>query len=422
MFYFDFPVQIQSALNHYWLLINYLLFFLLFSLAYVAYKKPAIACGILILLFPAYLFRTKIFGIPTTFLEISFIAVFIPWFIKNIKPFQVSSFKFQVTGLKYPIILFLVASTVSIFTSPNTLSALGLWKAYFIEPVLLFFLFVNVIKTQKEKEFIFWCLGASTIPIAVFAIFQKFTGWGIAEPMWIGENTRRVTAIFTSPNAVGLYLGPIAVIYFGWIIKKFKVQSSKFKVIGIFIILLLNVLAILFTKSQGTWAGVLAGIIFLCYFLINKKWTAIAVASITIAIIIIPQTQKILLPYITFSDQSGQNRVALWKGSMDYLASSPKNFLLGSGIFGFPKVQENFRDPKKIEPLIYPHNIFLNFWMDTGILGLIAIVWILFQFFKRGFTSYHATRDQAQPDKLQANNRGRHDNHSCPRPYRRPLF
>ena len=151
---------------------------------------------------------------------------------------------------------------------------------------------------------------------------------------------------------------------------------------------MLNIFAIIFTKSQGTWVGVAAGIIFLCYFLIHKKLTIISIAVIAMALCIIPQTQKILLPYITFSDQAGQNRIALWKGSVNYLISSPKNFFFGAGIFGFSEVQEKFRDPKKIEPLIYPHNIFLNFWMETGLLGLLAMCWILFHFFKTGYASY----------------------------------
>lgn len=388
MFYFDFPIQIQSFLNQYWLLINYVLILALFTLAYVSYKKTSVACGLLILLFPTYLFRAKIFGIPTTFLEISFIVVFIVWLIKNIKKIPVTGYPLLVTRLKYPIILFLFAGAISIFTSPNTLSALGLWKAYFVEPMLFFYLLKKTISTKEDKEFIFWCLTISTLPIALLSIFQKFTGFGIAEPMWVDSAQRRVTSIFTSPNAVGLYLGPIAVMCFGWILYRLKIKDLRFKNIIIYIIFFLNILAILFTKSQGTWIGVAAGIIFLCYFLLHKKWTAVSVAIIAIAICIIPQTQKILLPYITFSDQSGQNRIALWRGSMQYLVSSPKNFFLGSGLSGFSSVQENFRDPKKIEPLIYPHNIFLNFWMETGLLGLLAICWIVFCFFKKGSSGH----------------------------------
>ena len=273
MFYFDFPIQIQAFLNQCWIAINYLLFFILFLLIYITYKKPTTACGLLIILFPTYLFRTKIFGIPTTFLELSFLTILLSHIVKNYKNWKLVPKAFGIGNWKFPllppIILLIIAATISILISPNKISALGLWKAYFIEPILLFFLLINTVKTEKEKEFIIWCLGISTFPIALLAIYQKFTGWGIAEPMWVGESARRVTAIFTSPNAVGLYLGPIAVLYFGWLIVRIKKQESRIKNMFIFFIFILMMLAIIYTKSQGAYLGILAGVVFLCYFFIN---------------------------------------------------------------------------------------------------------------------------------------------------------
>ncbi|HEX9503907.1 MAG TPA: hypothetical protein VF974_06345, partial [Patescibacteria group bacterium] len=35
------------------------------------------------------------------------------------------------------------------------------------------------------------------------------------------------------------------------------------------------------------------------------------------------------------------------------------------------------------EILNYPHNIFLNFWLELGILGLISFAWIIFLAYKQ---------------------------------------
>src|SRR5207302_5844362 len=36
-------------------------------------------------------------------------------------------------------------------------------------------------------------------------------------------------------------------------------------------------------------------------------------------------------------------------------------------------------DPGYHEDLIYPHNLLLNFWSETGILGLLAFIWLAVQ-------------------------------------------
>jgi len=37
--------------------------------------------------------------------------------------------------------------------------------------------------------------------------------------------------------------------------------------------------------------------------------------------------------------------------------------------------------------LLYPHNIFLNFWLEIGLLGLMAFIWTIVSFFRKGFNT-----------------------------------
>jgi O-antigen ligase len=142
--------------------------------------------------------------------------------------------------------------------------------------------------------------------------------------------------------------------------------------------------AIIFTFSQGTWLGLAAGLIFLAAFGWNKKITAVAVLIIIILTLVIPQIRNPLWPVLTFTDQSGQNRLALWQMSQNFLLSSPKNFIFGAGIFGFSQIENQARNPAQLEALLYPHNIILNFWLELGLLGLIGFGWLIIKFFKQG--------------------------------------
>jgi O-antigen ligase len=69
-------------------------------------------------------------------------------------------------------------------------------------------------------------------------------------------------------------------------------------------------------------------------------------------------------------------RMSLWKSSLNMLAHKP---LFGSGLSGFKKSILPYRDPGYHEDLIYPHNVLLNFWSETGLLGLVAFVWMMVQ-------------------------------------------
>jgi O-antigen ligase len=394
MFFFDFSAEIQNFLNLFWWQINFLLLAILVILGYLAVKKPVWAVCLTIILLPTYLFRSKIWFLPFTYLELCIWITFIGWIINRIMNYELGikskNFAFLLPNskflipLRYPIILTLLASTISVVIASSLPAAAGIGKAYFVEPILFFLILASLVKDGKNKEKILWALGISTLSISLLAIFQKFTGWGIAQPAWIPADHRRVTAMFTSPNAVGLYLGPVIMIYLGWLTVSIKNQELRIKNIFRCLIILFSLLAVIFTVSQGTWLGLAAGLIFFCFFAFSKKWTAGLVLLLIIISLVVPLSREKLMPVLLFQDASGQSRLVLWGMAKDYLISSPKNFGLGAGIGGFAEIQNKMREPLKMEALLYPHNIFLNFWLEIGLLGLIGFIWVIILFFKNG--------------------------------------
>jgi len=432
MFFFDFSWPIQHFLNQFWWQINFLLLVILVILGFLSWKKPAYAAGLTIILLPTYLFRAKIWFVPFTFLELCVWVTFIGWLIKAIsftnvrgrerspspslqtpplasargssdKSFGVGAgsdeamFSAILTACRqyqWPIILIITGATISTFLGPNLAAAAGIWKAYFIEPVMFFLILTSILKTEKNKKIILWSLGISTLSISLLAIFQKFTGFGIAEPGWVNPAARRVTAIFTSPNAVGLYLAPVALVYLGWLMEAIKrwsdkaIKPSGHEIIINFskiLIIVLALIAILFTKSAGAYLGLGAGLVFFAIFGGNKKITAGLVLAALIIALILPFSREKIFSLMSSKDASGQNRLALIRISKDYLLASPKNFIFGAGLGGFARIQNQSRDPLKLEPLLYPHNIILNFWLETGLLGLFGFLWLIILFFKNGF-------------------------------------
>jgi hypothetical protein len=106
-----------------------------------------------------------------------------------------------------------LASIISIFTSPNTFAALGVWKAYFIEPIILLLIGLSLFAHKNTKKIIL-VLGMSALLVGLLAIWQNFTGDFVPWIFWGKNNIFRVTSFFGFPNAIGLLLAPIIPLLF----------------------------------------------------------------------------------------------------------------------------------------------------------------------------------------------------------------
>ena len=355
-------------------------FLILFSLffLYLSWKKPIVALAFIVAFLPSYLIRFKIGFLPMTLLELMILILFVIWLIKKKEKWNLSHFK-------YPIIFWLVAATIAVFVSPDWWPALGIWKAYFIEPILFFIVFINVVKTTGSfagaqddigLNLIFRALGFSALYISLFAIWQKITGQGILSlQSWQGEKILRATSIFEYPNAVGLFLAPLILIFIG----------QKKQKIFYWLVAFLSLMAIIFAQSEGAIAGILAGLIFIG--LAIKSARKFTLAGLFISMIIIfsfAPLKNYLWQKASLNDFSGQIRKEMWSETWQMLKEKP---IFGAGLAGYQKAVEPYHKKDYIEIYLYPHNIFFNFWSELGIIGLFVFLWLVFKFFRLGFKS-----------------------------------
>jgi len=64
--------------------------------------------------------------------------------------------------------------------------------------------------------------------------------------------------------------------------------------------------------------------------------------------------------------------------------------ILGAGLSGFQeRVAPFYARTQTSANFIDPHNIVLNFWVETGLLGLIAIAWIFVTAFRVSWLGWH---------------------------------
>lgn len=368
-------------------------YFLSFSL--LAWKKFRLAIILFIISLPTYLIRFDLFHykkivFPSTVLELTFGALSLVWLIKyakyDIKVILAEIKKHKIFFSAFG--LFFIASIISVAISDLFLLSLGLWRAYFLEPMIFFLILIGRKKYLKVNDLV-WGLAFSTLSISIYSIVQKFTGWGIATPEWTNAATRRITAFYSSPNAVGLYLAPILLLA-GFLILFKKQEQKKKEIYGLSAIAILMLAAVFFTKSQGAWIGLGVGVLFFIFSLGYKKLAVSAAILGIVFSLIIPSMRRAVL----LQDQAGQNRLRLLGYTEIFFRKSPTNFIFGTGLGEFfRKVQKPFYNVKIMERLIFPHNIFVNFWTETGLVGMLVMIVML------GYAFYLANKIR-QTNKL----------------------
>ncbi len=399
-----------------------LVFIFLFTaiFACLTYRHFEWGIFLLCLLLPTYLIRFSIGPLPSTILEVMILIVlFIGLFLCHLERSRRGverSAKSTATLLKnnkllfIGITLFLLGATISILTSTDTRAALGEWKAFYVEPVLLFLLLTTVIQQYSNSTIkplinkILFGLLLCGLATSFFAIYQHFTGFLVPHAFWANQNTFRVTAWYGFPNAVGLFLAPLfpLAVYLVkkhwdemkkriWKNSKFQILDSKFLVfVSCILFLITSPLAIVFAKSTGSLIGLLAGIGTLLLFNKKTRLPTLALGMVGLITIIFMPNNGVRQELLA-ENRSGQIRLALWKESVEFLKDHP---IAGAGLASYSEKITPYHktvNGEGIEIFHHPHNIFLTMWVNLGLMGLMGFIVILVWFYWTGFRSTRLT-------------------------------
>jgi putative inorganic carbon (HCO3(-)) transporter len=368
-------------------------FILLFS--FLAIKNFNLALAFSVFALPAYLIDLDFGSISYTMLEVMIWVLFVIHLNHLWKQYRWKGLKEILShpdkkflSLRLAIGLFFFAATTALFVSPVPRSAFEIWKTYFLQPLLFFIILVQSVRTKKELKSIFHALGLSVLTVAVFGIFQKFTGWKM-NPIYLASDgsVDRVTSVFGFPNAIGLYVGPIIVLFTGLLAEthgllKKGIEKAKnaflfwfqFLVVGFGITLLL------LAKSEGAIAGVAVALLFLAFSIKSYRLSTLIVTILLTGILVVfPSQREYLMDKIFFQGWSEQVRISMWRETIELIKDHP---FLGAGLSGYPIEFVKYHRAWYIEIFRYPHNVLLNFWVEIGLLGVLAFICILFEYLR----------------------------------------
>ncbi|MBN1162870.1 O-antigen ligase family protein [Patescibacteria group bacterium] len=304
----------------------------------------------------------------------------------------------------YIVLLILLTAGIStLFSSHSYTSLWGYYTRFnsglvsLITYVGLYFVAINVFE-PKDYRLLFRFVAFSTLMVSVYGIAQNFIGVvrvysTIGQPNWLAQYL-----VMVLPILVYEYLG-----------------GKKRMNLWLFTYLM-SYLCLWFTYSLSGLIGfAVSSLVLVVLFykdLDKEKINRLAMLGvITVAVSLLfpgifkdklidinQDVSKLRFSFVPHVyalgdgnkvSDPGYIRFGLWRGSLDVIRSSFKVFSIGSGLGTFPYVFQDYR-PLSLNyssewDFVFnkPHNYYLELWIETGIVGLLAYLIFLFGLFKR---------------------------------------
>ena len=324
----------------------------------------------------AYVLRGQVLGVPFTALELAILATIAAYVAEKLRarerfpdPRKMAYF--------WPLALLLLASVIAVVIAPDRRAAAGIWKAYFLEPMVFAYVIADVLRAPWDLEkFVagfFW----SGILVSVFEVIVFLYAFGVGRQ---GLVDQPVVILYFSPNATGLFLGPLLAMAAAFVL--FGYRSERIRAV-FFTVWALPAFVLSF--SRGAWVALVVALLFLAWQHRARFALLGAVAAAAAASLLLPAVRRRIEHVLNPSDplNSVNLRGNLWRAALQ-MQMDPKNAILGTGLSGFKEGIKPYKDfAGYSEDLIYPHDIFLNFWTETGLLGLVAFAWLAVDWTRR---------------------------------------
>ena len=324
----------------------------------------------------------------------------------------------------FPVIGLVLGSLGGLYISylnGDIMLALGIFKGWIVMPILYAVLVITVLRSVDDKKKTLYFYMLSVLVLSLWALYQ------VVSKNYITIDGR-ASGPFESANYLALYVAPAVILsglflwqkleeFFwgeegdaGWVKKTFVKVKGLFRKreekdvrrfleifeIGVFVV---SSLALLLSRSYGGILGVLvAGGVYAVYELFYsdfrlkyggfwKKTAVFAAVLLMLAMATVAQmgTSK-FDDFLVFDRQSSSSvRMQVWTVSGKLIEENP---FLGIGLGGFESVYEQRAgEILGVEPyeatMLHPHNLIISTWLNAGMIGAIAIGWLVVVMFWR---------------------------------------
>ena len=297
-------------------------------------------------------------------------------------------FKFAKSPFNVAVVFFVIALIWGVVNSFAPMSSLKQVMVH-LSFILFYFVLVNVIRTKKQWLALIKAFICSAFLVAIYGVLQNFIGVSSTES-WVDEEMftnikMRVYSFFNNPNVLGEFLVLTIPVALALIWNKVKdLHKVLFSLILIFM-----VACMIFTWSRGAWLGMMVAV---ALFLVisDKRWMFAGILMLFLIPIALYVTgnSAIIERFMSIgntADTSTAYRVSIWQASINMIS----DFWVGGigiGSDSYTTIYPSYALPGARFAL-HSHNLYLQFLVETGVIGITSLLAILLGFLKSVFAT-----------------------------------
>lgn len=330
---------------------------------------------------PLYIVRWHVGPVPTTLLEVMILVTAVLWLVTLRVERRWPNWR---TPYTIPIVLLLIAGVIGIAVAPDHRAALGIYRAYFVEAILMFYIAIDLLPTRDELRIFLLIVAAGSTVMAVGQIVSFL--WALSHhTLLLGDAP---SFLNTSANADAMYLEPPLAFALAFALWPSQPRERWFAGAVLLVVLVANVM----TLSRASYLAMVVLGIWVVLSQRSGVWRLRAVGALAVLVLAVAEIPLINRRLLSIAS-SVINRENLYGETLRMLSQRP---LVGAGISGFATRIAPFRPPD-LPVHIYPHDIWLTTWSELGLLGLVAFAVIFFGLLWRGLRAMSGVEDIYRP-------------------------
>jgi O-antigen ligase len=298
--------------------------------------------------------------------------IFIVWILASRQVVAFAKSKMSNRAIVATVLVLLCSIVISMLALGRfDTQGIGSLIVLFIQPIGTFFIAKFIFeKNPQSKNKIIWMLLGLVALSGLLAIIQYATRWTLPPAYWGNSaEPKRAVAFFGHPNFYALFAAPLLAFLLPFVL---QLSSRSSKVIKVSL-WLIGALGLFVSLSRAGWLGLLAAFIVFVIFSANKKIVLSSIGGFVIVVLVVLSVPnfryRVLLPFK--GEKSSVSRFSLWNTGKKAIS---EHVVLGQGLTGFSRNWDRLNTDPNIDRHNYPHNVFLNFWTETGLFGLLSFI------------------------------------------------
>ncbi len=309
-------------------------------------------------------------------------------------------------SVHWPIVAYTLVAAASWFVATD--GTLSLFQVFLLAQMLLFYIYVSSnVHSRKEIVWIVWLLLAGAALESLLVLAMALTGHDFSFLRIVGMKTRidlpgpaggftRPGGTVGSPNYTSAYLGMLMTLA----VCVWQTQAlRRWRRLAI-LVFFLAAMALACTFSRGGWVAVVLSLAILGVSRwrrggLSGKTAAAAIAGLLLAAAFLFVPNPISARMMGDDEGSAHSRIPLMHLAFRVIQANP---LLGVGANNFGAVMNDYAGSEFRHEWIYTvHNQFLLVCAETGVIGLMAYLWILLSVIRNGWRLWKVGDEMFSP-------------------------